>query len=59
MTKVEPRTRTQDKGSGSNTVFSLGKRRGTSPKAAQMPKKPKKESRIEQHSLCCNLWQDM
>jgi hypothetical protein len=32
MTKVEPRTRTQDKGSGSSTVFSMGKRRGTSPK---------------------------
>jgi hypothetical protein len=59
MTKVEPRTRTQDKGSGSSTIFSMGKRRGTSPGTAQMPKKPKKESRIEQRSLCCNLWQEM
>jgi hypothetical protein len=55
----EPGTRTQDKGSGSNTIFSMGKRRGTSPKTAQMPMKPKKESRIEQRSLCCNLWQEM
>jgi hypothetical protein len=59
MTKVEPGTRTQDKGSRSSTVFSMGKRRGTSPKTTQMPKKPKKESRIKQHSLCCNLWQEM
>jgi hypothetical protein len=39
--------------------FSMGKKRGTSPKTAQTPKKPKKESKIEQRSLCCNLWQEM
>jgi hypothetical protein len=59
MTKVEPRTRTQDKGSESSTVFSMGKRRVMSLGTAQTPKKPKKESRIEQRSLCCNLWQEM
>jgi hypothetical protein len=59
MTKVEPGIRTQDKGSGSNTVFSMGKRRGMSPGTAQTPKKPKKESRKEQRNLCCNLWQEM
>jgi hypothetical protein len=47
MTKVEPRTRIQDKGSASSIVFSMGKRRGISPGTAQMPKKPKKELRIK------------
>jgi hypothetical protein len=47
MTKVEPGTRTQDKGSGSSTIFSMGKRRGMSPGTAQTPKKHKKESRIK------------
>jgi hypothetical protein len=37
----------------------MGKKRGASPKTAQTPKKPKKESKIEQRSLYCNLWQEM
>jgi hypothetical protein len=51
ITKEETGTRTQDKGSGSSTVSSMGKKKGMSPKIAQMPRKPKKESRSKQHSF--------
>jgi hypothetical protein len=34
MTKVEPGTRTQDKGNRSSTIFSMGKRRDMSPGTA-------------------------
>jgi hypothetical protein len=45
MTKEETGTKSQDKGSGSSTVSSMGKKKGMSPKIAQMQRKHKKESR--------------
>jgi hypothetical protein len=54
MTKEETGTRTRDKGSRSNTVSSMGKKKGMSPKIAQTLRKPKKESRAERHSFRCS-----
>jgi hypothetical protein len=51
MTKEETGAKTQDIGSGSSTVSSMGKKKGMSPKIAQTQRKPKKESRPERHSF--------
>jgi hypothetical protein len=51
MTKEETGTKSQDKGSGSSTVSSMGKKKGMSPKIAQMQRKHKKESRPERNSF--------
>jgi hypothetical protein len=59
MTKEETRTKTQDKGSGGSTVSSMRKKKGMSPKIAQMQRKPKKESRPEWNSFRHNSQQGM
>jgi hypothetical protein len=55
MTKEEIGTRTRNKGSGSSTVSSMGKKKGMSPKI----RKPKKESKVERHTLCRSPQQGM
>ena len=52
MAKAETRIETKTKGSEDNTVSFMERIRGTSPRIVQMPRRPKKRSKVEQiHSL--------